>query len=165
MHHEQDIRRMGGLARVIPVTYAMMLIGTLSLTGFPLTAGFFSKDAIIEAAFVGHNVAASYAFWLTVITAALTSFYSWRLIFLTFHGSSRADHHTLEHAHESPPVMTVPAFSLSAPSSPALPPRTFSRARPGSRNSSATRSSPPPATASSRRCITCPCGWWWCRRR
>jgi NADH-quinone oxidoreductase subunit L len=113
MHHEQDIRRMGGLARVIPVTYAMMLIGTLSLTGFPLSAGFFSKDAIIEAAFAGHNAAAGYAFWLVVIAAALTSFYSWRLIFMTFHGPSRADHHTLEHAHESPPVMTVPLGVLA----------------------------------------------------
>jgi len=101
------------LARVIPVTYAMMLIGTLSLTGFPLTAGFFSKDAIIEAAFVGHNVAAGYAFWLTVITAALTSFYSWRMIFMTFHGASRAEPHTIEHAHESPPVMTVPLGFLA----------------------------------------------------
>ncbi|HEY8268885.1 MAG TPA: NADH-quinone oxidoreductase subunit L [Xanthobacteraceae bacterium] len=113
MHHEQDIRRMGGLARAIPVTYAMMLIGTLSLTGFPLTAGFFSKDAIIEAAFVGHSAAAGYAFALVVIAAALTSFYSWRLIFMTFHGPSRADHHTLEHAHESPPVMTVPLGVLA----------------------------------------------------
>ena len=113
MHHEQDIRRMGGLARHIPFTYAMMVIGTLALTGFPLTAGFFSKDAIIEAAFAGHSAVAQYGFWLLVIAAALTSFYSWRLIFLTFHGASRVDHHTLEHIHESPPAMTVPLAFLA----------------------------------------------------
>lgn len=113
MHHEQDIRRMGGLARKIPYTYAMMLVGTLALTGFPLTAGFFSKDAIIEAAFAGHSPVAQYGFWLLIIAAALTSFYSWRLMFLTFHGVSRADHHTLEHVHESPPSMTVPLAFLA----------------------------------------------------
>ena len=114
MHHEQDIRRMGGLARLIPFTYAMMLIGTLALTGFPLTAGFFSKDAIIEAAFVSHSRVGQYAFVLTVIAAALTSFYSWRLIFLTFHGTPRADRHTLEHVHESPMTMLVPLAFLAA---------------------------------------------------
>jgi NADH-quinone oxidoreductase subunit L len=113
MHHEQDIRKMGGLMRRIPVTYAVMVVGTLALTGFPLTAGFFSKDAIIEAAFAGHGAVAQYAFWLTVIAAALTSFYSWRLIFVTFHGKSRADHHTLEHVRESPLVMTVPLGILA----------------------------------------------------
>jgi NADH-quinone oxidoreductase subunit L len=110
MHHEQDIRRMGGLVRLIPFTYAMMVIGTLALTGFPLTAGFFSKDAIIEAASAAHSPMAQYAFWLTVIAAV----YSWRLIFLTFHGSPRMDQHTLEHVHESPPAMTVPLAVLAA---------------------------------------------------
>ena len=86
MHHEQDIRHMGGLWRKIPFTYAVMMIGTLALTGFPLTAGYFSKDAIIEAAAVGTNPMASYGFIMTVAAAALTSFYSWRLIFKTFHG-------------------------------------------------------------------------------
>jgi NADH-quinone oxidoreductase subunit L len=114
MHHEQDIRRMGGLARLIPFTYAMMVIGTLALTGFPLTAGFFSKDAVIEAAFASHARMGQYAFWLTVIAAALTSFYSWRLIFLTFHGTPRADRHTLEQVHESPMSMTVPLAFLAA---------------------------------------------------
>ncbi len=113
LHHEQDIRRMGGLRPVLPITYAMMVIGTLSLTGFPLTAGFFSKDAIIEAAYAGHNAFAAYAFWLTLIAAGLTAFYSWRLVFVAFHGRSRADHHVLEHAHESPPVMTVPLGVLA----------------------------------------------------
>ncbi len=114
MHHEQDMRKMGGLRTKIPFTYWMMVIGTLALTGFPFTAGFYSKDAIIEAAAAGHTSAADFAFWMTVIAAGLTSFYSWRLIFLTFHGKSRADHHTYEHAHESPLVMLVPLAVLAA---------------------------------------------------
>jgi NADH-quinone oxidoreductase subunit L len=113
MHHEQDIRKMGGLWNKIPFTYAMMLIGTLALTGFPFTAGFYSKDAIIEAAYVGHNSMAQFAFWMTVIAAGLTSFYSWRLVFLTFHGHTRADHHTYDHAHESPKVMLAPLLILA----------------------------------------------------
>ena len=107
MHHEQDIRHMGGLWRKIPFTYAVMLIGTLALTGFPLTAGYFSKDAIIEAAAVGTNPMASYGYLMTVGAAALTSFYSWRLIFKTFHGAPH-DHHHYEAAHESPKVMLIP---------------------------------------------------------
>src|SRR6201987_1026409 len=103
MHHEQDIRQMGGLWNRIPFTCAMMWIGTLSLTGFPFTAGFFSKDAIIEAAYAGHNPLAMYAFSSTVIAAALTAFYSWRLIFKTFHGAPH-DEHQYEEAHESPRV-------------------------------------------------------------
>ncbi|MEX0590401.1 MAG: proton-conducting transporter membrane subunit, partial [Xanthobacteraceae bacterium] len=98
---------------LIPFTYATMLIGTLSLTGFPLTSGFFSKDAIIEAAYAAHAPMANFGFWMTVIAAALTSFYSWRLIFLTFHGTTHADHHTLKHVHESPPTMTVPLAILA----------------------------------------------------
>ncbi|OJU18381.1 MAG: NADH-quinone oxidoreductase subunit L, partial [Afipia sp. 62-7] len=86
MHHEQDIRNMGGLKDRIPFTYITMIIGTLALTGFPLTAGYFSKDAIIESAFVAHNPFALYGFLCTVAAAGLTSFYSWRLIFKTFHG-------------------------------------------------------------------------------
>src|SRR6478736_4363654 len=86
LHHEQDIRHMGGLARKIPFTTAMMAIGTLALTGFPLTAGYFSKDAIIESAFASHNPFGLYAFILTVAAAGLTSFYSWRLVFKTFLG-------------------------------------------------------------------------------
>jgi NADH-quinone oxidoreductase subunit L len=113
LHDEQDIRRMGGLRSKIPITWALMLIGTLALTGFPLTAGYYSKDAIVEAAYAGHNQFAAYAFWVTVVAALLTSFYSWRLMFLTFHGETRADHHAFEEAHESPPVMTVPMAVLA----------------------------------------------------
>jgi NADH-quinone oxidoreductase subunit L len=113
MHHEQDIRHMGGLKDKIPFTYWTMMIGTLALTGFPLTAGYFSKDAIIEAAYVGHNPMALYAYVLTVVAAALTAFYSWRLIFMTFHGSPHDRHH-YEQAHESPLVMLIPLGFLAA---------------------------------------------------
>ena len=89
MHHEQDIRHMGGLRRHIPFTAAMMIVGTLALTGFPMTAGFFSKDAVIESAFASHAVGATMAFLLLVIAAFMTSFYSWRLYFLTFEGPAR----------------------------------------------------------------------------
>src|SRR5439155_690457 len=83
----------------------LMVIGTLALTGFPLTAGYFSKDAIIEAAYGAINPVASYAWVLTVSAALMTAFYSWRLIFLTFHGPEREDHQVLDHVHESPNVM------------------------------------------------------------
>ena len=120
MHHEQDMRKMGGLAAKIPMTYYMMLAGTLAITGvgIPLTyvgfAGFLSKDIIIESTFAGHNAAHLYAFWMLVVAACMTSFYSWRLIFMTFHGETRADHHTFEHAHESPNVMMIPLYVLAA---------------------------------------------------
>ncbi len=113
MHHEQDIRKMGGLKDKIPFTYWTMVIGTLALTGFPLTAGYFSKDAIIEAAYVGHNPMALYGWVMTVIAAALTSFYSWRLILKTFHGRPHDRHH-YEQAHESPLTMLVPLGVLAA---------------------------------------------------
>ena len=113
MHHEQDIRHMGGLKDKLPFTYWTMLIGTLALTGFPLTAGYFSKDAIIEAAYAGHNPMAFYAFCSTVVAAALTAFYSWRLMFMTFHGSPHDRHH-YEAARESPLVMTIPLGFLAA---------------------------------------------------
>ena len=113
MHHEQDIRHMGGLKDKIPFTYWTMVIGTLALTGFPLTAGYFSKDAIIEAAYVSTNPMALYAFGMTVIAAALTAFYSWRLIFMTFHGSPHDRHH-YEEARESPIVMLIPLGFLAA---------------------------------------------------
>jgi len=112
MHHEQDIRHMGGLWRKIPFTYGVMLIGTLALTGFPMTAGYFSKDAIIEAAAVGTNPMAAYGFVMTVGAAALTSFYSWRLIFKTFHGEPHDRHHYAA-AHESPIVMLIPLGILA----------------------------------------------------
>jgi NADH-quinone oxidoreductase subunit L len=88
-----------------------MVIGNLALTGFPLTAGYYSKDAIIESAFAGHS---TFAFTLLVIAAFCTSFYSWRLAFMTFNGKSRADAHVQEHIHESPNVMLVPLYVLAA---------------------------------------------------
>ncbi|WAJ31081.1 NADH-quinone oxidoreductase subunit L [Antarcticirhabdus aurantiaca] len=111
---EQDMRNMGGLRKQIPITYWMMMIGTLALTGFPYTAGYFSKDAIVEATFAGHNAFAGYAFMMLVIAAAMTSFYSWRLVFMTFHGKPRASHEVMHHVHESPPVMLVPLYVLAA---------------------------------------------------
>ena len=113
MHHEQDIRNMGGLKDRIPYTYAVMVIGTLALTGFPLTAGYFSKDAIIESAYVSHNPFAFYGFLMTVVAAGLTSFYSWRLIFKTFHGEPHDVGH-YEAAHEAPIWMLVPIGILAA---------------------------------------------------
>ncbi len=113
MSDEQDMRRMGGLADKIKITWAMMWIGTLALVGFPGTAGFFSKDAILEAAWASHNAFHLYAFWLGLLAAVLTAFYSGRLMFMTFYGEPRADHHVMEHVHESPPVMTVPLGVLA----------------------------------------------------
>ena len=113
MHHEQDIRKMGGLKDKIPFTYVTMVIGTLALTGFPLTAGYFSKDAIIESAFVSNNPFAFYGFLMTVVAAGLTSFYSWRLIFKTFHGKPHDQKH-YEAAHESPIWMLTPLGVLAA---------------------------------------------------
>jgi len=115
MHHEQDMRNYGALRKKIPLTFWAMMIGTLAITGvgIPLThigfAGFLSKDAVIESAFVGSQ----YGFWMLVIAAAMTSFYSWRLMFLTFYGTERGDHHTHEHAHESPKVMLIPLGVLA----------------------------------------------------
>jgi NADH-quinone oxidoreductase subunit L len=117
MHHEQDMRKMGGLAPKLRITWAVMLIGTLSLTGVGIPhllgfAGFYSKDAIIEASYAAHTPS-NYAFWLLVIAAFMTAFYSWRLMFMTFHQPTRADHHTFEHAHESPWVMLWPLLALA----------------------------------------------------
>jgi NADH-quinone oxidoreductase subunit L len=116
---EQDMRKMGGLFPHIKITWAMMLIGTIALTGVGIpgiigTAGFYSKDAIIEASFAAHSAVGTYAFWATVIAALLTSFYSWRLMFMTFHGKSRASHEVMSHVHESPNVMLVPLYLLAA---------------------------------------------------
>lgn len=116
---EQDIRRLGGLAHYIPATYAMMLVGTLSLTGFGIpdtyigTAGFFSKDAIIEASFISYSCVGKIAFWTLVIAALMTSFYSWRLVFLTFHGRLRAPADIKHHLHESGWSMLFPLFLLA----------------------------------------------------
>ncbi|MEH6836147.1 MULTISPECIES: NADH-quinone oxidoreductase subunit L [Falsihalocynthiibacter] len=119
MHHEQDMRNFGGLRKKIPMTYYAMLIGTLAITGVgvPLTtigfAGFLSKDAIIESAWGAQNGVGMYAFWMLVIAAFMTSFYSWRLMFMTFFGEARGDNHTHEHAHESPMVMLIPLGVLA----------------------------------------------------
>jgi NADH-quinone oxidoreductase subunit L len=114
MSDEQDMRRMGGLAPHLRKTWALMLIGTLALTGFPGTAGFFSKDAVIESAFASHAAASGYAFVLLVLAAFLTSFYSWRLMFMTFHGKPRASSEVMSHVHESPNVILVPLYVLAA---------------------------------------------------
>jgi NADH-quinone oxidoreductase subunit L len=112
MHHEQDTRNMGGLWRKLPITYATMVIGTLALTGFPLTAGYFSKDAIIEAALVSQGPMAWYGYAMTLGAAALTAFYSWRLIFKTFHGEPHDREH-YEAAHETAKTMLVPLALLA----------------------------------------------------
>jgi NADH-quinone oxidoreductase subunit L len=113
LHHEQDMRRMGGLRKVLPFTWAMMLIGTLSLTGFPFTSGFVSKDAVIEAAYAAHSPIGMYGFVLTAVAALLTSFYSWRLMFLTFEGKPREKPDVLAHAHEPPWTMGLPLILLA----------------------------------------------------
>ncbi len=113
LHHEQDLRRMGALRKVLPFTWAMMLVGTLSLTGFPLTAGFVSKDAIIEATYAAHSQVGTYAFMFTLVSAILTSFYSWRLMFLAFEGKPREPRDVLEHAHEPPWTMGLPLILLA----------------------------------------------------
>ncbi|MDJ1017132.1 MAG: NADH-quinone oxidoreductase subunit L [Paracoccaceae bacterium] len=123
MHHEQDMRNYGGLKDKLPYTFWAMMIGTLAITGvgipllylgFPVGfAGFVSKDAIIESAYAGGTQVAGLAFWMLVIAALFTSFYSWRLMFLTFYGESRGDKHTHEHAHESPRTMLAPLGVLA----------------------------------------------------
>ncbi len=117
--NEQDMRNMGGLRKHIPKTYWLMIIGTVALTGLGIpgvvgTAGFYSKDIIVESAYASHNPAAGYAFALLAIAALFTSFYSWRLIFMTFHGTPRASHDVMHHIHESPNVMLVPLYILGA---------------------------------------------------
>ena len=115
---EQDMRFMGGLRPHIKVTFWMMILGTLAITGvgIPFTslgfAGFFSKDFIIEATYASHSPVAGFAFALLVIAAMFTSFYSWRLIFLTFFGKPRASHEVMHHVHESPSVMLIPLYVL-----------------------------------------------------
>jgi len=114
MSGEQDMRKMGGLARLIPATYVLMWIGSLSLAGIWPFAGYYSKDVIIEAAWASGTGVGLYGFWLGVFTAFLTAFYSWRLLFLTFHGKPRADAETMHHVHESPKVMLWPLYVLAA---------------------------------------------------
>jgi NADH-quinone oxidoreductase subunit L len=113
MSGEQDMRRMGGLWRKIPYTYAVMWIGSLSLCGIPFFAGYFSKDMILSAAWAAGTPVGRYAFCLGTFTAFLTAFYSWRLLIMTFHGKPRMDEETAHHVHESPWVMLIPLFVLA----------------------------------------------------
>src|SRR4029078_1794882 len=114
LHHEQDMRRMGALRKALPFTWAVMLIGTLSLTGFPVTSSFFCKDAIIETAYATHGTVGVFAFLATLVAALLTSFYSWRLMFLVFEGKPREAKGVLEHAHEPLWTMGLPLIVLAA---------------------------------------------------
>jgi NADH-quinone oxidoreductase subunit L len=130
LHHEQDMRRMGGLARYMPVTAVTCWIGALALVGTPFFAGFYSKDAIIEAVGESHRWGARYAYWCVLLGVFITALYTFRLLFMTFHGPERfrepavaaGDHdaHQDEHAHgdphESPAVVTVPLIALAIPS-------------------------------------------------
>ncbi|MFO1376156.1 MAG: NADH-quinone oxidoreductase subunit L [Steroidobacteraceae bacterium] len=116
MHHEQDMRRMGGLRKYLPVTYWTSLIGSLALIGFPGFSGFFSKDIIIEAVHESHLPGAGYAYLCVLSGVFVTALYSFRLVFMTFHGTERMDHHTREHLHESPWVVTLPLVLLAIPS-------------------------------------------------
>ena len=113
MSDEQDMRKMGGIWRAIPLTYALMWIGSLALAGIFPFAGFFSKDIILESAFAAHTGLGTYAFGLGILAAFLTAFYSWRLLFMTFHGRPRADERVMAHVHEAPPVMWVPLIGLA----------------------------------------------------
>ncbi|MHA1565657.1 MAG: NADH-quinone oxidoreductase subunit L [Alphaproteobacteria bacterium] len=113
MHDEQDMRKMGGLFSKMRVTASLMWIGSFALAGVPFFAGFYSKDIILESAFADFTGAGLYAFWAGIAAALMTAFYSWRLLFMTFHGPTRADAHTYEAAHESPPAMIVPLVVLA----------------------------------------------------
>ncbi len=116
MHHEQDMRKMGGLRKYMPITWITSLIGTLALIGFPGMSGFFSKDGIILAVKSSELTGAGLAYWLVLLGVFVTAFYSFRLYFLVFHGKPRMDDHTREHLKESPWVVTVPLIALAVPS-------------------------------------------------
>jgi NADH-quinone oxidoreductase subunit L len=116
MHHEQDMRKMGGLRKYLPITYATSLIGTLALIGFPGFSGFFSKDVLIEAVQLSETPGAGYAYWAVLLGVFVTALYSFRLLFLVFHGDERMDAHTKSHLHESPWVVWVPLVALAIPS-------------------------------------------------
>ena len=113
MSDEQDMRKMGGIYRKIPFTYAMMWIGSLALAGVPFFAGFYSKDMILEAAYAAQSNLGYFAFWMGIAAALMTAFYSWRLLIVTFHGSPRASAEVMSHVHESPLVMTIPLLVLA----------------------------------------------------
>jgi NADH-quinone oxidoreductase subunit L len=116
MHHDQDIRNMGGLRKRMPITHWTFLLGTLALIGFPGFAGFFSKDAIIEAVHHSQLAGSSYAYWLLLIGVFVTALYSFRLYFLVFHGKGPRDEQVGSHVHESPWVVTIPLILLAIPS-------------------------------------------------
>ncbi|PZP83587.1 MAG: NADH-quinone oxidoreductase subunit L [Azospirillum brasilense] len=114
MSGEQDMRKMGGIWRMVPYTYAFMWIGSLALAGIPYFAGYFSKDMILEAAYAAGSTQGYAAYWMGLAAAFMTAFYSWRLLFMTFHGKPRADKHTMDHVHESPRIMLLPLVPLVA---------------------------------------------------
>jgi len=119
MHHEQDMRKMGGIRKYMPITYWTALVGSLALIGFPGFAGFFSKDAIIEAthhAMTLERAGSGFAYYALLIGVFITALYSFRMFFLVFHGQERMDHHTREHLHETPAVVTIPLILLAIPS-------------------------------------------------
>src|SRR5450631_1226522 len=116
MHHEQDMRKMGGLRKYLPITYWTCLVGSLALVGFPGTSGFFSKDSVIDAVSASHRYGSGYAYFCVVSGVFVTALYTFRMFFMTFHGKERMDHHTQEHLHESPWVVTVPLVLLAIPS-------------------------------------------------
>ncbi|MCP4877783.1 MAG: NADH-quinone oxidoreductase subunit L [Gammaproteobacteria bacterium] len=116
MHHEQDIRKMGGLKKYMPITYWVSLVGSLALIGFPGSSGYFSKDAILIAAKNADVWGAGYAYLAVLLGVFVTAFYSFRMFFLVFHGEERMDEHTKSHLHETPAVVTVPLILLAIPS-------------------------------------------------
>jgi NADH-quinone oxidoreductase subunit L len=116
MHHEQDMRRMGGLRKYMPITYWTFLVGSLALIGFPGSSGFFSKDLLIDAEHAAHRVGSTYAYYCVLAGIFVTALYTFRMFFMTFHGEERMDHHTREHLHESPWVVTLPLILLAIPS-------------------------------------------------
>jgi NADH-quinone oxidoreductase subunit L len=116
LHHEQDMRNMGGLRKYLPITYWTSLIGSLALIGFPGFSGFFSKDALIEAVHLSTIPGAHYAYWCVLLGVFVTALYSFRMFFLVFHGEERIDPHVKSHLHESPWVVTVPLIALAIPS-------------------------------------------------
>ena len=116
MHHEQDMRKMGGLRKYLPITYWTCLVGSLALIGFPGTSGFFSKDSVIDAVAASHRYGSSYAYFCVLTGVFITALYTFRMFFMTFHGKERMDHHTQEHLPESPWVVTVPLILLAIPS-------------------------------------------------
>jgi NADH-quinone oxidoreductase subunit L len=113
MSDEQDMRKMGGIWKMVPVTYTVMWIGSLALVGIWPFAGFYSKDIVLEAAFAANSLVGNYAFWLGILAAFMTAFYSWRLLFMTFHSAPRADETVMAHVHESPKIMLIPLMLLA----------------------------------------------------